>query len=400
LAASYFLLRDWPAIAPSRRFFLYLLYVLYLSNLKKRVFMTNEERKAALEAIIYAADEPATIDQLSKVLGEEKLVVQASLDELVAGYAAEERGIEIRCVAGGYKLYTKPQQHDVVRRFIKSLRPPLRLTMPALETLAVIAYKQPVTAPEISEIRGVNTSGVISTLLDKRLISTAGRKEVIGRPILYKTSKEFLMRFGLSDLEELPSLKEFEALAREALGTDEGVAQPEVASDEWRVADENQETPELNAAETVAKSGAEQETAPPADADPIAEVGSAQAEPDMITTGQELVVEDASQPGAPGSAGQANEPTEETVEVDLSQRSPRVSDSALAEGGTRLASVPAANGDSLSTPSDAMDRVERELAAAEEWREHEALATAEGMPAGELDEDPPAPSVKSTAAGE
>ena len=105
------------------------------------------------------------------------------------------------------------------------------LTMPALETLAVIAYKQPVTAPEIGEIRSVNTSGVLKTLLDKRLITTAGRKEVIGRPILYKTSKEFLMRFGLSDLEELPSLKEFEALAREALGSDEGVA-PSETSDE------------------------------------------------------------------------------------------------------------------------------------------------------------------------
>src|SRR5438105_7678798 len=186
--------------------------------------MTNEERKAALEAIIYAADEPATIEQLMKALGEEKAAVQASLDELVASHAAEERGIEIRAVAGGYKVYTKPQQHDVVRRFIKSLRPPLRLSMPALETLAVIAYKQPVTSPEISEIRGVNTSGVISTLLDKHLITTAGRKEVMGRPILYKTSKEFLMRFGLSDLEDLPSLKEFEALAREALGSDEGLA--------------------------------------------------------------------------------------------------------------------------------------------------------------------------------
>jgi segregation and condensation protein B len=186
--------------------------------------MTNEERRAALEAIIYAADEPATIEQLARALGEEKLAVQASLDELVASYAGEERGIEIRAVAGGYKLYTKPQQHDVVRRFIKSLRPPLRLSMPALETLAVIAYKQPVTSPEISEIRGVNTAGVIGTLLDKRLITTAGRKEVMGRPILYKTSKEFLMRFGLSDLEELPSLKEFEALAREALGSDEGFA--------------------------------------------------------------------------------------------------------------------------------------------------------------------------------
>ena len=145
--------------------------------------MTNEERKAALEAIIYAADEPATIEQLATALGEEKLAVQSSLDELVASYASEERGIEIRAVAGGYKMYTKPQHHDVVRRFIKSLRPPLRLTMPALETLAVISYKQPVTAPEIQEIRGVNTSGVLKTLLDKRLITTAGRKEVIGRPI-------------------------------------------------------------------------------------------------------------------------------------------------------------------------------------------------------------------------
>src|SRR5437899_8913217 len=151
--------------------------------------MTNEERKAALEAVIYAADEPATIEQLAKALGEEKLAVQAALDELVASYAGEERGIEIRAVAGGYKMYTKPQHHEVVRRFIRSLRPPLRLTMPALETLAVIAYKQPATSPEIQEIRGVNTSGVLKTLLEKKLITTAGRKEVIGRPILYRTSK-------------------------------------------------------------------------------------------------------------------------------------------------------------------------------------------------------------------
>src|ERR1700723_2377340 len=132
--------------------------------------MTNEERKAALEAIVYAADEPATVEQLAVALNEERLVVQAALDELVASYATEERGIEMRAVAGGYKFYTKPQHHDVVRRFIKSLRPPLRLTMPALETLAVISYKQPVPGPEIAEIRGVNVSGVIKTLLEKRLI--------------------------------------------------------------------------------------------------------------------------------------------------------------------------------------------------------------------------------------
>lgn len=186
--------------------------------------MTPTELKSALEAIIYAADEPATLEQLASVLGEEKHAVRAALDELVASYASDERGVEIRAVAGGYRVYTKPQHHDLVRRFIKSLRPPLRLTMPALETLAVIAYKQPVTQPEIQEIRGVNCAGVIETLLEKRLITTAGRKQVIGRPILYRTSKDFLMRFGLGDVDELPSLKEFEALAREALGTDDGIA--------------------------------------------------------------------------------------------------------------------------------------------------------------------------------
>ena len=186
--------------------------------------MTPVGLKSALEAIIYAADEPATVDQLASILGEEKHVVRAALDELVASYASDERGVEIRAVAGGYRVYTKPQNHDLVRRFIKSLRPPLRLTMPALETLAVIAYKQPVTQPEMQEIRGVNCAGVIETLLEKRLITTAGRKQVIGRPILYRTSKDFLMRFGLGDLDELPSLKEFEALAREALGADDGIA--------------------------------------------------------------------------------------------------------------------------------------------------------------------------------
>jgi segregation and condensation protein B len=186
--------------------------------------MSSTELKSALEAIIYVADEPATVDQLASVLGEEKHVVRAALDELVASFASDERGVEIRAVAGGYRVYTKPQHHDLVRRFIKSLRPPLRLTMPALETLAVIAYKQPVTQPEIHEIRGVNCAGVIETLLEKRLITTAGRKQVIGRPILYRTSKDFLMRFGLGDVDELPSLKEFEALAREALGADDGIA--------------------------------------------------------------------------------------------------------------------------------------------------------------------------------
>ena len=186
--------------------------------------LSPAELKGAIEAIVYAADEPATLDQIVAAVGEEKTAVRAALDEMIGACAAEDRGTEIRSVAGGYKLYTKPQHHEIVRRFIKSLRPPLRLTMPALETLAVIAYRQPVTGPEIQEIRGVNVSGVLKTLLEKRLLVTAGRKAVIGRPIMYRTSKDFLMRFGLSDLEELPSLKEFEQLARAALGSDEGIA--------------------------------------------------------------------------------------------------------------------------------------------------------------------------------
>jgi segregation and condensation protein B len=191
----------------------------------------SRDLRSALEAVIYAA-EPATIDQLVNALGAPKHEVRAALDLLVAYYSTDDRGIEIRKVAGGWKFYTKPQHHEVVRRFIKSLQPPIRLTMPALETLAVIAYKQPATVPEINEIRGVNVGGVIKTLLEKRLITTAGRKEVIGRPILYRTSKQFLMRFGLSDLDELPSLKEFEQLAQAALGSDAGVApvEPEVAA--------------------------------------------------------------------------------------------------------------------------------------------------------------------------
>ncbi len=192
--------------------------------------MNPLELKGALEAIIYAADEPATLEQIAGAVGEDKAVVRAALDELIASYAAEERGIEIRAVAGGYKCYTKPQHHDAVRRFIKSLRPPLRLTMPGLETLAVIAYRQPVTGPEIQEVRGVSAAGVLKTLLERRLIVTAGRKPVIGRPILYRTSKEFLMRFGLSDVDDLPSLKEFEALARAALGADDGIAPVEPES--------------------------------------------------------------------------------------------------------------------------------------------------------------------------
>jgi segregation and condensation protein B len=141
-----------------------------------------------------------------------KAKLSALIDELTSDYAAADRGMEIRQVAGGYRMATKPEHHDVVVSFAKSLKPPVRLSLQALETLSVIAYKQPVTVPEISEIRGVDSAGVIATLLDRKLITTGGRKQVIGRPILYKTTKEFLMRFGLNEISELPSMEEFEKL--------------------------------------------------------------------------------------------------------------------------------------------------------------------------------------------
>ena len=184
--------------------------------------------KAKLEAIIYAAETPITAEQLAQLVkhsviaegaadeAEVKSRVCATLEELVAAYGNQDHGVEIRQVAGGYRMSTKPEQHEMVRSFAKSLKPPIRLSLPALETLAVIAYKQPATVPEINEIRGVDSGGVIATLLDRKLITTAGRKQVIGRPILYKTTKEFLMRFGLKDVNELPSMEEFEKLVAES----------------------------------------------------------------------------------------------------------------------------------------------------------------------------------------
>jgi segregation and condensation protein B len=216
--------------------------------------------KAKVEAIIYATEEPVTLNELAPLLKDTVLAelradadttaedsagpasvaenqgepaerpitgtqsddkeqmkavkarLSAIIDELTADYASPERGMEIRQIAGGYRMATKPEHHDVVVSFAKSLKPPVRLSLQALETLSVIAYKQPVTVPEISEIRGVDAAGVIATLLDRKLITTAGRKQVIGRPILYKTTKEFLMRFGLNDVSELPSMEEFEKL--------------------------------------------------------------------------------------------------------------------------------------------------------------------------------------------
>jgi segregation and condensation protein B len=198
----------------------------------------DAQLKAILEAIVYVTDEPLSAQQIAAALGHPLDKVKAVLDELVAEYAGPSRGLSIREVAGGYQMATKPEHHEAVRAFVKKLTPPMKLSLAALETLSVIAYKQPVTAPEIMEIRGVQGAGVLKTLLDRKLIAESGRKNVVGKPILYKTTKEFLVQFGLKDLSELPTLKEFEELGRMEIVEAEPAVDPPPAA-ETQTAPEN-----------------------------------------------------------------------------------------------------------------------------------------------------------------
>ena len=186
--------------------------------------MSYPDLSPLLEAIIYLAKEPVSIGAICKALPDvDRATVEQKVHELIEKYRSPERGIEIREVADGLKFSTKPEHHEVLRKFIKSQIPPTRLSLAALETLAVIAYKQPVTVPEIQDIRGVHAAGVIKTLLDKKFIATSGRKEVLGRPILYKTTRDFLVHFGLKDLAELPSMEEFEELIKTQAAAEEPV---------------------------------------------------------------------------------------------------------------------------------------------------------------------------------
>jgi segregation and condensation protein B len=175
--------------------------------------MTVEELKPIIEAIVFiTADDPMTLQQLCNIFeGEEENDVKAAVEELEREYDERKSGFELRRVAGGFRFATRPEYSEYIRRFRKQ-QPSAKLSIAALETLAVIAYKQPVTIPEVLEIRGVSSSSAIKTLLDKRLIVAKGRKKVVGRPMMYGTSKEFLLQFGLNDLSELPNLEDFEDL--------------------------------------------------------------------------------------------------------------------------------------------------------------------------------------------
>lgn len=174
--------------------------------------MTIDELKPIIESLIYVSEEPITAKQLAAILeGESVEDIQSAADQLMREFNANGRGLELRQLAGGYRITTRPEFSEYIRRFLQS-QPSARLSLAALETLAVVAYKQPITIPEILEIRGVTSTSAIKTLLDRRLIVAKGHKQVVGRPMLYGTSKEFLIHFGLNDLSELPNLEDFEDL--------------------------------------------------------------------------------------------------------------------------------------------------------------------------------------------
>ena len=182
----------------------------------ERQVRSAAEIMAIAEAMIFVSDEPITSKALAEIVDEHKDTIQAAVEELQKEYEERGGGLQIREIAGGWQIATRTEYHEEVRRFLKT-RPSAKLSLAALETLAVIAYKQPVTVPEILEIRGVQSASAIKTLLEKRLIVTKGHKETVGRPMQYGTSKDFLIQFGLKDLSDLPSIEDFEDLAGASL---------------------------------------------------------------------------------------------------------------------------------------------------------------------------------------
>jgi len=276
------------------------------------------------------------------------------LDELIADYAtdANDRGLEIREVAGGFRLATKPQYHDAVRGFVKSLKPPLKLSLQALETLAVVAYKQPVTAPEVSEIRGVDSGGVLGSLMARKLITTAGRKQVIGRPILYKTTRDFLLRFGLKDINELPSIEEFEKMAGELADAFAEPVQEEIPMPEHAETESESESPaELQAeAELAAELEPEANTVEPqADGDetpvdtPVESSSEDEAaEPAAETEAEAEAHSEPAKPHAESSEPELTEAIDEahssTLRADQDDPSDSVADEVLTDG--RISGLP------------------------------------------------------------
>ncbi len=294
--------------------------------------LNDETLKALLEGIIYIAPEPVNLDGIVKVLeGEDRERIKAKLDELVAEYEQNTHGIQIRQVANGYKFSTKAEHHEILRKYVKSLKPLVRLSKPALETLAVIAYRQPATMPEIEEIRGVDSGGVIHTLLEKKLVVTAGRKNVVGRPILYRTSKDFLVHFGLKDVGELPSLKEFEEMAKRALGSEWTLADAQPGTGEAAIAPAGEmvEAPAAVAEASELASlpvGEESDGAPSPDA---AELDSTVSE--VASEADNQGSQEVSSPGDLTHSGEASSAEELPNQADAAISEPESEDGSSAE---------------------------------------------------------------------
>ena len=326
--------------------------------------LIDEVLKALLEGIIYISPEPVTLDGILKALeGEDPERVKAKLDELVADYEQNSHGIQIRQVANGYKFSTKAEHHEVLRKYVKSLKPLVRLSKPALETLAVIAYRQPVTMPEIEEVRGVDSGGVIHTLLEKKLVVTSGRKAVVGRPILYRTSKDFLVHFGLNNVGELPSLKEFEEMAKRALGS------------EWTPGEGEKPVVEVAAA------------TPPVEAVPGAAAEVESSPQPLLAPGEEAATTESSDATAalPATAEESgvvateapSESTAEPVEAPVEEAQTR-EDSAPPQDESDVSELPAEG-----TESEHSAEVIAEVAEAEAVAEPVAESKPEAEPEGE-----------------
>jgi len=283
---------------------------------------------AVLEACVYVAEDPLMPAQIASALNQDPKRVQELLDQLVAEFDRVEHGVGIRVVAGGYKMATKAEHHEAVRNFVKSLKAPLKLSLPALETLAVVAYKQPVTAPEIMDIRGVQGGGVLKTLLDRKLITEAGRKNVIGKPILYKTTKEFLIQFGLKDVAELPSLKEFEEIRRMAMADSEMPAEAETPAPAVE--------PAAEPAQATAAPDAPAEAAESADAAVTPDVPSELAESAAPSEAPEQPAE------TPGVAESTAEPADVATPPEAAESAPEPAEPAPTETASEAPPEPAA----------------------------------------------------------
>lgn len=298
--------------------------------------VSEEEASPAPEAPL---DPEAEARRVARLRDREiKAILKQLLDEIIAACVNDGRGVEVREIAGGYRMATKPECHDAVRMFVKSLKPPLKLSLPALETLAVVAYKQPVTAPEVTEIRGVESGGVLASLLSRKLIATAGRKQVIGRPILYKTTKEFLLRFGLKDLSELPSMEEFEKMAGieieqemepEAAAIDAAQAAAEAEADAQAAAEaeaaleENSPSGEEMADQFSASAGTDQEAEPSDESEQSEDEGASDQEAPAVTEEEPTAAtadatESATAPSNPTEAAPAEPDSNEQAEIEAS----------------------------------------------------------------------------------